>query len=191
MSLIDTFKHDILGTINNVFVYRFCENYHFKSNELHGLEEIKKGDICIGGGSGEHSMFYFPFSYVMMMWYDYFPTQMDKDYKDDFKHPICGWTFEEIVNMSIFLKKHGYTTKDKVEWFLAEHLGMFLKNDVPFVDVPYDIKNTPRKNCGYTVDGRIFKRIPEEMIHFENTFNTYKVNVVTRQEKIQKLLKSR
>lgn len=131
MSAIDQYKHNCLGFIecptdfdffSELAVYELLEDIPLDEQDFGG----KKGDILLGGGSGEAPAFRISVPEALL-----FFTKEDynafENYEDLFK---AFWTPTEAFKLCGGFLKLGWTPVEPIEFWLAENMCLLLINNI-------------------------------------------------------------
>ncbi len=116
--------HNVLGAFADIPIYRLLEDISAKETELDG----KKGDILLGGGSGQSAAFRIAIPEAF-----YFLTHTHGDdlfeYKSHEQIYKAFWTPTQAYVFGVGYTQRGWSPGTvPIEWWLAHHILQFLTN---------------------------------------------------------------
>lgn len=125
MSAIDTVWHEIIGQINGIPIYRLKEDAPEQAPKNFGFDG-KKGDVLLGGGSGETAAMRISMPIAM----EWFTGKMDWREKLEYNWHDISKTFWSNNNAYEFIQEYiemGYVLQDcPIETWLTEHILSYL-----------------------------------------------------------------
>lgn len=125
MSAIDTVWHEIIGQINGIPIYRLKEDAPEQAPKSFGFDG-KKGDILLGGGSGEASAMRISMPLAM----EWFTSKMNWQEQLNYRLRDMVKTFWGNEDAYRFIKDYvemGYDVDEvPIETWLGEHIMSYL-----------------------------------------------------------------
>ena len=160
MSEIDLYRHSVLGIIECPTPYPFVFGSSTRDVYLYKLEEdvrgaanwvAKKGDIVLGGGSGEAAIFRASMPEAI-----FFFTNEKWDAFDSISDIYCAyWNVTEAFIFGSGYAKLGWSPNVPLESWLAEHLVSFVLQQYP------KMFQSSEDSLNLDQDGRICRAILE------------------------------
>lgn len=125
MSTIDTVWNELIGEISGISIYRLKEDVPLRFIDLDG----KKGDILLGGGSGEAAAMRISMPEAITFYtHDYLSNDLTLE---DIVKPF--WSTGNTYDFHKTYMKKGYrpSTGPAIESWLAEHIVAYVLKNFP------------------------------------------------------------